>query len=261
MEQEIIFTAGAAAADAVTSAQMKEIERNADAAGLSYYQMMENAGSGAAEIIASECSVEGKNVFIFCGKGNNGGDGFVVARKLTKKGVAVRLALVEGEPRTEDAIRNWMLCRDMGIPMTDLTDAGGKESRKSDGPAASGKIEDQSGLSAGNGAVSCMETSFYADMEAADLIVDAIYGTGFHGTLREPARTATRLISRSKAPVYALDIPSGLNGDTGEADEDTVRANCTVVFHRLKPAHACEAAGRYCGRIVCISIGIGDILK
>ncbi|HWQ80120.1 MAG TPA: NAD(P)H-hydrate epimerase [Anaerovoracaceae bacterium] len=229
MDREMIFTADQAAADAVTSAQMKEIERNADAAGLSYYQMMENAGSGAAEMIASEHSVERKTVLIFCGRGNNGGDGFVAARKLAEKGAAVRLLLVEGEPRTEDAIKNRQLCRDMAISVSDFPES--------------------------------LETGLFADIEAADLIVDAIYGTGFHGSLRGPARTAARLINRSKAAVYALDIPSGLNADTGEADEDTVRAGCTIVFHRLKPAHANEAGVRYCGRIACISIGIEAVLK
>jgi NAD(P)H-hydrate epimerase len=95
----------------------------------------------------------------------------------------------------------------------------------------------------------------------AGLIIDAIYGTGFHGELREPVRRITALINRSNAPVYALDIPSGLNGDTGEADQDTVRAECTIAFHRLKPAHDVEKCAEFCGRIVCISIGIEEVLK
>jgi len=223
MKQEIVYMYGSKPADPVTSGQMKEIEKNADAAGLSYERMMENAGSRAAEIIMREHRVEGKRVFIFCGKGNNGGDGFVVARKLTENGAAVRLILVEGEPKTADAIKNRKICEEMGIPVADLTES--------------------------------------HDIETADLIVDAIYGTGFHGELREPARTAARLINASKAQVYALDIPSALNGDTGKADTDAVRADCTVVFHRLKPAHAMADCAGYCGRIVCVSIGIESVLN
>lgn len=227
MNGEAIFSREAAAETEVTSAQMKEIERRADEAGLSYDQMMENAGIGAAEQIASKAPVAGKRVLIFCGKGNNGGDGFVVARKLTEKGASVKLILAEGEPKTADAVKNRQICETMAIPMIDLIE----------------------------------EREISHSMEAADLIVDGIYGTGFHGELREPVRKITRMINQSKAAVFALDIPSGLSGDTGEADEDTVRADCTIVFHRLKPAHIEENCRGYCGRIICISIGIETVLK
>lgn len=226
MKRDIIFGKGTEDAAAVTSVQMKEIERRADEAGLSYYQMMENAGTGAAEYIALAQPVDGKTVLVFCGKGNNGGDGFVAARKLTEMGASVRLILAEGEPVTEDAIKNKRICRDMGISTAS--------------PAEAEELSHS--------------------IEAADLIVDAIYGTGFHGGLREPVRKITSLINRSRAEVYALDIPSGLNGDTGEADSETVRAGCTIVFHRLKPAHIDGKCAGYCGRIVCIAIGIEDVL-
>lgn len=213
-------------AGTVTSAEMKEIERKADEAGLSYYQMMENAGAGAAAFISSEFPVQGKRVLIFCGKGNNGGDGFVAARKLLEEGASVTLVLAEGEPKTADAATNKRICETMDLPMLSLSEA----------------------------------DEIAAAMGKANLIVDAVYGTGFHGELREPVREIALLINRSKAAVYALDIPSGLNGDTGEADPDTVRAGCTVAFHRLKPAHADERCAEYCGRIICVSIGIEEVL-
>lgn len=213
--------------ETVTSARMKEIEKSADEAGLSYYQMMENAGTGAAEYIASKVPVPGKRVLIFCGKGNNGGDGFVVARKLSDRGASAKLVLAEGEPKTEDALANKRICETMEIPMLGVSD----------------------------------EAEITASTAEADLIVDAIYGTGFYGELKEPVRRLISQINRSKAAVYALDIPSGLNGDTGEADPDTVRADGTIAFHRLKPAHADGSCGVYCGETVCISIGIEDVLK
>jgi len=225
-DQGAVSRGSAAASSAVTSAQMKEIERKADEAGLTYYQMMENAGTGAAEYISSRHPVAGKTVLIFCGKGNNGGDGFVAARKLTEKGALVKLYLAEGGPKTADAVKNKQICDAMSIQMVDLTE----------------------------------EQEIRLPAEGADLIVDAIYGTGFHGELRDPARRVARLINMSKAAVYALDAPSGLNGDTGEADEDTVRADETIVFHRLKPAHTDEKCAKYCGKIVCISIGIEEVL-
>jgi len=179
------------------------------------------------EQLISKEAVTGKRVLIFCGKGNNGGDGFVVARKLTEMGALVQLVLVEGDPKTVDAIKNRQICETMNIPMIGLEEEKEKEIRHS--------------------------------LETADLIVDGIYGTGFHGELRESVRKITRMINQSKAAVYALDIPSGLNGDTGEADEDTVRADCTIVFHRLKPAHLDENSKGYCGEIICISIGIDEM--
>lgn len=217
----------ACAAGAVASVQMKEIEKRADDAGLSYYQMMENAGTGAVEHIVSMQPVSGKHILIFCGKGNNGGDGFVAARKLKEKGALVKLVLAEGEPMTEDAIKNKRICERMEIAMIETAD--GEE--------------------------------IAAATEAADLIIDAIYGTGFHGALREPVRTIIQQINRSRAVVYALDVPSGLSGDTGEADPDTVCANGTIVFHRCKPAHLDERCSEYTGQIACISIGIEKVLK
>ncbi len=209
--------------EVVTAAEMKEIERKAADAGTSYYQMMENAGTGAADYISQKHSVQGKRVLIFCGKGNNGGDGFVSARRLTEKKALVRLILMEGEPKTEDAIKNKELCEAMGIPIYDAAK---------------------------------METRVPGFMEETDIIIDAVYGTGFHGELKELVKSALRRINASEALVVSLDIPSGLNGDTGIADSDTVRADETIVFHRLKPAHTKENAKEYCGRILCISIGI-----
>lgn len=226
MKEHAIFDGGAAIADVVTSAQMKDIEKSADDAGLTYYQMMENAGTGAAEYIASREQVAGKTVVVICGKGNNGGDGFVAARKLTEKGAIVSLILAEGEPKTEDALKNKQLCEILAIPMHEL-----KEEN---------------------------EICLLAD---AELIVDAVYGTGFRGVLRDPVRKVTRGINRSGAVVYALDIPSGLSGDTGESDEDTVRACSTIAFHRFKPAHMNEKCNIYCGQTICIPIGIEAVLE
>jgi len=209
----------------VTSSEMKEIEQKADEAGLSYYQMMENAGSGAAEYISREQEVSGKNVIVFCGKGNNGGDGFVVARKLKEMDAFVTIVLLEGEPKTEDAQKNFRICQTMELPIQVF------------GEAATEDL-----------------------IKEADLIVDAVYGTGFHGELRDMVKSATRLMNDSGAATYALDIPSGLNGDSGEADPDSVKADTTIVFHRLKPAHTFENCRAYCGQIVCISIGIERVL-
>lgn len=214
-------------ADVVTAAQMKEIERKAAEAGLSYYQMMENAGIGAAEYIAQRQQILDQTVLVFCGKGNNGGDGFVVGRKLKEAGARVQLIMVDGDPKTEDAYKNKKICEDRGIPILAI-DKDWEEVMKL--------------------------------VEEADLMVDAIYGTGFHGELKEHIREATRLMNEGKAPVYALDLPTGLNADTGRADVDTVIAGDTMVFHRFKKAHAALECKEFCGRLVCLDIGIEDTI-
>lgn len=208
---------------AVTVSQMKQLERKAAESGLSYYRMMENAGCAAVKWIQRIKPEQKKRCLIFCGKGNNGGDGFVAARKLLEEGQSVKIVLADGDVKTEDAIKNRDLCRSLRIPMLDFEVSGG-----------------QASVWAGE----------------ADVIVDAIYGTGFHGALKENARKAALLMNGAKAVVFALDIPSGLNGDSGQADTDTVRADYTIAFHRYKPAHLMETARQYYGSLTCADIGI-----
>lgn len=222
----------------VTCAEMKEIERAADAAGLSYYQMMENAGSAAAELILSRCgSIESagpRRAVIFCGKGNNGGDGYVAARKLSEAGHGVVIVAVEGPPKTKDAAVNARIAAAIKIPLLHWpTDTCGLELRT---------------------AVEAIHTA----VSAADIIVDAIYGTGFHGKLSDAVLRCTAVINSQKSGtlVYALDIPSGLSGDSGEVSEGALRADCTIVFHRKKPVHDIESAKPHCGEILTVGIGI-----
>lgn len=206
----------------VTCSEMKEIEKKAAEGGLSYYQMMENAGSEAAKFIMSKNPILGKNILIFCGKGNNGGDGFVVARKLFEDGAKVKLVIVDGEPKTQDAIKNKELCDDLQIPI----------------------------IQAENN-IDCQNI-----IQTSDIIVDAIYGTGFYGELKDGIRRITKWINSTGVTVFALDIPSGLNGDSGKADKDSINANYTIAFHSFKPVHMIEEAQKYCGQIICVDIGI-----
>lgn len=219
----------------VSCDRMKELERETDASGLSYYQMMENAGTIAANRIVEITMATRRrphpsgrtlSARIYCGKGNNGGDGFVVARLLAEKGWEVDLVLVDGEPQTPDAITNYRRTQEMGIPATDRLEA------------ASGGTP--------------------------DVVVDAIYGTGFHGMLREKGAAAAARIARARAAgakVFALDIPSGMGGDLteeSELDERCVRADVTVTFHAKKRVHLQPFAKDYCGRIIVADIGIVD---
>ena len=217
----------------VSCEKMKELERATDESGLSYYQMMENAGNIAANRINEITMATRKRPHpssrqltarIYCGKGNNGGDGFVVARLLKQKGWDTSLILVDGEPQTPDAITNYGLAKELEIPVLSL-------GAKADSP---------------------------------DVVVDAIYGTGFHGRLRENGAAAAAEIAEAKAGgsvVFALDIPSGMGGDLedeSELDERCVRADHTVTFHAKKRVHLQDFAQKYCGSIITADIGIVD---
>ena len=158
-----------------------------------------------------------------CGKGNNGGDGFVIARAAAKDGWNVTVFLAEGEPKTADAIRNFE--RLHSLPVHICTDG------------------------------SVLETQRF------DAAVDALYGTGFHGELRPSGLAACGLMRRlhkSGAFVLAVDLPSGINTDTGEVAEGAAHADLTVTFDSYKPLHIAESSALLCGKIVCADIGIRD---
>lgn len=210
----------------VTAAEMKQLEQQADATGLSYRQMMENAGAAAARL-ALRAVREAKSAAIFCGKGNNGGDGFVAARHLANAGLAVRIFLVEGEPVTTDAVYNCGLARDMGLPVLALD------------------------------ALNQPEQAEF--LKGADLILDGVYGTGFHGALRPAGLAAARWMNEAPGKVLALDLPSGLEADSGIAAEGAVQAQLTVTFHAAKPCHRLAAA--QCGRVEVADIGITAVLN
>lgn len=297
----------------VSCARMKILEQNTDSAGLSYYQMMENAGTIAANRIveititspindacfrgesaptygadgaspgqvasaaspacvadAPEPAAPGRYAYmmerpirarVYCGKGNNGGDGFVVARLLHQRGWQVELILVDGEPTTPDAIANYQIAQKLEIPVRDLLEVGAVPQ--------TGDVENQA-CPENRGAGSEMQTGAPASSNSdasfrePDVIVDAIYGTGFHGKLRERGALAAEQIAYARgngARVFALDIPSGMGGDLTEEtelDPRCVRADVTITFHAKKTVHLQDFAGEYCGRIIVADIGIVD---
>ena len=225
---------------------MKEIERIADSEGLSYRQMMENAGTAAFEVMRQNWP-DAERIVIFVGKGNNGGDGFVAARLYEAAGARAAVILCEGEPKTVDAEYNYEKIRQLeNVEIIGLEELQIGGARDHAGEARQEKSETQM---EGNGEAA-------AELIQADLIVDALYGTGFHGELRESGRKAAELINGSSAPVCALDLPSGMNADTGETADGAVKADLTVAFHRKKHGHDAENAEEYCGKIVVVPIGI-----
>lgn len=206
----------------VTAAGMKRIEQAANEAGLLYIQMMENAGRAAWAELTARFPAPGR-LLVVAGKGNNGGDGFVMARVAVKAGWQVCVWLAEGEPKTPDAITNRELLR--ALPVTVL-DAGTRP-----------------------------------DPQGWDAAVDAVYGTGFHGALRPAGRVACELLNQSRAAgafLLAVDLPSGVCADTGEAADGAVRADLTVAFDSRKPAHTAPQAAPFCGEVRLADIGIPE---
>jgi len=209
---------------------MMQIEENGHQMGFSRKFMMENAGAAAAKIIekkfdiikSPEMNPWSTEVLVFAGLGNNGGDGLVIARHLAGYGFNVTVFLL-GEPdniRSEECSWNWNLLEKM----------------KSVKLLTGGNLEDLNNLEFG-------------------IIVDGILGTGISGEIREPHASAITFINKSNwLGVVAVDVPSGLNPDTGETNQVCVNADMTVTFHRMKVGM--PKRKDVCGEIFVEKIGI-----
>jgi len=193
--------------------------------GLPSLVLMENAGRNLAELLVS-FGVKGK-VVVCCGKGNNGGDGMVLARHLDNRRIDVRVLLF-GRPEelTPDAALNWQVVARAGVSV-----------EMHPGPAPDlGRVRDA--------------------LATAEWAVDALFGTGLRGPLRAPFDAVARLIHASSARVLAVDIPSGLDGDTGRPLGATVRAEHTGTFLALKAGFAQPESREWTGAVHLLDIGL-----
>ena len=189
--------------------------------GLSSLRLMENAGSAAAKELGD---IKGL-VTILTGSGNNGGDGFVVARKLRLNNLQVAVITVTGNPVTEAAIESFKLFKEAGGIWYDLFSQ--KEKCKN-------------------------------IILNSDVIVDAILGTGNKGAITDLILEAVNLANESKAYKVALDIPTGLACDSGEVLGNVFKADKTISFIGFKPCHVTLPAAKYCGKTTAVSIGIDE---
>lgn len=209
----------------VTSEQMKQLERRALDYDLTFQRLMENAGSAAAAFLRRTFTLEGLNCMLFCGRGNNGGDGFVAARKLAENGANVLVVTVGGEPKSPEALSMFQMLSMMELPILPL-----EESRE----------------------------KILAVLQKADIVVDAVCGTGFHGELRDWERVAANMINDAIAAVIALDIPTGVECDSGTVAPGAVRADFTVAFDSRKQAHILPSSAPMCGAVEIVDIGIPE---
>lgn len=190
--------------------------------GLPGIVLMENASSGAARVCLKELKdIKEPHVLVIAGKGNNGGDGYASARLLKNKGVEAEIVVLgELEQIQGDAKINLDVAKKIGIPVTnDITD-----------------IEEK--------------------IKSADLVIDAIFGTGFKGKARSPQAEVIELINRFAKKVVSIDIPSGVNADNGHTEGSCVKADVTVTFALPKLGCLLYPGAENTGRLEVIDISI-----
>ena len=204
--------------------QTREVDRRAAAEyGMSTLVLMENAGRGVADTLC-QLGVSGP-VVICCGKGNNGGDGFVLARHLDLRGVSVRvLTWAEPSDLSGDAGTNFGILERSGLCIEVF-----------------GKRHDASRLA--------------EQLVDARWVVDALLGTGAKGSPRPPVDAVIEQLNASGVPILAVDLPSGLDCDTGGAAKPTIRARHTCTFVAAKPGFFAPGAEAYTGRVHVLDIG------
>ncbi len=212
----------------VTAEEMRSLDEEAiKKIGIPSIVLMKNAGLKTAQVIEKEYSpLKGKYVGIFCGPGNNGGDGMVVARHLFNYGIKVKIFLLgKKEKLKKDAARNLAIAEKMDIFIKEITSSEDVEFLKN-------------------------------ELKEAEVVVDAILGTGSRGAPRGLMKEVITLINTCSKNILALDIPTGVDADTGEVAGEAVKADYTVTFAYPKRGLYLYPGMDYAGRIKIVDIGI-----
>jgi NAD(P)H-hydrate epimerase len=209
----------------LTRDEARELDRRAvEEFGVPGLVLMENAGRGMAELLLA-LGFQGP-VVVCCGPGNNGGDGFVIARHLDNAGVPVRVLLFGDPGRLHgDAAVNYRILTLSGVPLKAYGEGG---------PA---------------------DDDLRTELDRADWVVDALFGSGLRGPLRPPFDRAVTAINAGGSRLFAVDIPSGLDCDTGQPMGPTVRAHHTATVAALKKGFAEPAAREWLGEVHIVSMG------
>jgi len=191
--------------------------------------LMENAGRSCAELIKDKLKdIAEPKACIFCGTGNNGGDGYVIARHLSNSGFEVVVVICGNREKVKgDAKINLDILERLGRPIEQLNP------RDGDVPA--------------------QVKTFAGD---ADMVVDGLFGTGLSGQLSNEYKQLIETINACDCPILAVDIPSGLDCDSGQPLGAAIRASYTVTFVAVKKGFASGSAAQYTGDIFVASIGV-----
>jgi len=211
------------AKDSITSEEMRALELNAEYFGVSRLQLMENAGHHVALEISSRFRPD-KSVAVFSGLGGNGGDGFVAARHLLSLGFKVTVVLAGRAQDVSDeaTLENLTAIRSLKeeIPLCEAYD------------------------------------STLIPKITAEIVIDALLGTGTKGRLRPPILQIVKQINAMNAFRVAVDVPTGIDADTGEVLGEAVKADLTITFHRTKKGF--EKASKYLGKLIVKDIGLPE---
>jgi NAD(P)H-hydrate epimerase len=227
--------ADAAARPPMSAQAMTGADRRAQLLGVPGERLMEHAGTAvAAATLALATATERPPeapILVLVGPGNNGGDGFVAARRLAQAGRQVVVAFIStsARPGTPDAARNW------------------------------DRLEPLAGVTRVHAAVARDVAILGQGIERAGVIVDALLGTGVSGQLREPVRSAVELAGRAREagiPILAVDTPTAVDLSSGEPSDPVIRADLTVTFHRPKTGLRTKIGAALAGRVLVAPIGI-----
>jgi ADP-dependent NAD(P)H-hydrate dehydratase / NAD(P)H-hydrate epimerase len=211
----------------LTAAETRELDRQTEARGVPVIELMERAGRACA-VAAREVTggAYGRRAVALCGKGNNGGDALVAARLLAGWGMRSLVVLfAEPEAVREPAGTNLRRLDEAGVRWIAWSSRAGER-----------------------------------ELERADVVLDGLFGSGFRGVAEGPYAEAIELLNRSPAPVVAVDIPSGVEGDTGAVRGPAVRADVTVTFGAPKVGDLLYPGAEHAGRVVVADIGFPEDL-
>ncbi len=199
------------------ASEMKDLDRRAtEEFGISEGLLMENAGQAVYFVMLQEFGIRDNKFVILCGGGNNGGDGLVVARKIHSNGGEVRVFLLDDETKFKGAARtNFEIVSRMPVEISQVDSI----------------------------------DSIVSEVLDADAIVDAILGTGLVREVKGIYKDVIRLINESQRIVFSVDIPSGINGDTGEVMSVAVKADYTVTFGLPKLGNMLYPGYEHCGKL------------
>ncbi len=211
--------------DPVSNLDMRILELNTEYFGITLGMLMQQAGREIARVIQGHEDIDGSKIAIFCGTGGNGGDGMVAARHLHEAGADVELYLVSSNDKfsSSDTSDNWEILQKI--------DGISKETLPTESSIKKCKA-----------------------FENAYIIIDALLGFGLSSGVREPIKSAIKKINKSDARIYSIDVPSGIDSETGKIWGVAVEANHTVTLHA--PKTGLMNAAKNTGEVIVASIGI-----
>lgn len=217
----------------VSTDEMKRLDRRAaEKFGISTLILMENAGRGIADLAEKIVKNRRGRILIVCGKGNNGGDGFVAARHLFNRGHSINVVLLaKPNELSGDAEVNYSIVKKMGIQTLSLR---GPEGRSNPG----------------------LLRSLHLFAKTADLIIDAIFGIGLSRDVTGLMQTCIGILNQSKKKILSIDIPSGIHSDTGKVMNAAIKATVTGTLHAPKIGLLRKPGCQHAGRVEVLDISI-----